>query len=180
MRRAFILAVLLVSLNSIGSLPALAGANGDPTEAVGNFIDQNIGLTSRPFTLAQLRLHLHATTKSSRKVENIHVAGQMDRIVVLNDGKGTEVEAYVPATGPVLIQRITVTSAERKLPAGLAIGRTSPDDMYKALGADAQNEKGPGGAFARRYHNVEQTFSALLWFDQHERLAGVEWSFPAD
>ncbi len=52
--------------------------------------------------------------------------------------------------------------------------------MYKALGADADNQKGPDGAFARRYHNVEQTFFALLWFDRNEKLAGVEWSFPAD
>jgi hypothetical protein len=180
MKRAFMLALLFVSWNAICSLPALAGAKGDPAEAAGNFIDQNIGLTSRPFTLAQLRLRLHAQTKSSRKVENIHVPGQMDRIVVLTDGKGTEVEAYVPATGPVLVQRITVTAADRKLPAGLAIGHSSPDDMYKALGADAENTKGPGGAFARRYHNLEQTFFALLWFDQSERLAGVEWTFPAD
>lgn len=180
MRKALALAGLVACLTSVCSLPALAGAKGSPEEAVQHFIEQNIGLTSRPFTLAQLRLRLHAKTKSSRKVENIHVPGQMDRIVVLNDGKGTEVEAYVPATGPVLIERITVTAAERKLPAGLKIGQSSPDDMYKALGADATNEKGPGRSFARRYHNLEQTFTALLWFDHNEKLEGVEWSFPAD
>ncbi len=85
----------------------------------------------------------------------------------------------MPATGPVLIERITVTDADRKLPSGLQIGHSSLDDMYSVLGAGEENDKGPGGAFARRYYNLEHTFSALLWFD-HERLAGVEWSFPAD
>src|SRR5579859_7956077 len=47
------------------SLPLLAGAQGSPKEAVRNFLEQNIGLTSQPLTLAQLRLRLHATTKSS-------------------------------------------------------------------------------------------------------------------
>ena len=78
----------------------VAGAKGSPDDAIQRFIEQNIGLTSRPFTLAQLQLRLHAKTKSSRPVQNLHVPGQTDRIVVLNDGKGVEVEAYVPATGP--------------------------------------------------------------------------------
>jgi len=180
MKRTISLAVLIAWISLASAPPRLvAGAKGSPDDAIQRFIEQNIGLTSRPFTLAQLQLRLHAKTKSSRQVQNLHVPGQTDRIVVLNDGKGVEVEAYVPATGPVLIERITLTAADRKLPVGLQIGHSSLDDMYSVLGAGEENDKGPGGAFARRYYNLEHTFSALLWFD-HERLAGVEWSFPAD
>ena len=161
------------------SLPLLAGAQGSPKEAVRNFLEQNIGLTSQPLTLAQLRLRLHATTKSSRTVENAHVPGQMDQIVVLTDGKGTEVEAYVPATGTVVVQRIRVTSAAHKLPAGLVMGSSTLDDMTKALGDDATLD-GPRGSSAWRYYNEEDTASARLWFDRNGKLAGVEWTLSIE
>jgi hypothetical protein len=179
MKKVFALAVLLALMSSAWAPQLQASATGSPEDAIRNFIEQNIGLTSRPFTLAQLRLRLHATTKSTRQVQNPNVPGQTDRIVVLDDGKGVEVEAYVPASGPLLIQRITVTSADRTLPAKLQIGHSSLDDVYKSLGAGAEDGKGPGGVSAKRYSNVEQTASALFWFD-HERLAGVEWTFNGD
>jgi len=179
MKKVFVLAMLMVLISSAWAPRLVAGATGSPEEAIGNFIEQNIGLTSRPFTLAQLRLRLHATTKSTRQVQNPNVPGQTDRIVVLDDGKGVEVEAYVPATGALLIQHITVTTADRKLPAKLQIGHSSLDDIYAALGAGAEDSKGPGGTSAKRYSNLEQTASASFWFD-HERLAGVEWTFNGD
>ena len=179
MKKIFVLAMLMVLISSARAPRLVAGAKGSPEEAIGNFIDQNIGLTSRPFTLAQLRLRLHATTKSTRQVQNPNVPGQTDRIVILDDGKGVEVEAYVPATGALLIQHITVTTADRKLPAKLQIGHSSLDDIYAALGAGAEESKGPGGTPAKRYSNLEQTASASFWFD-HERLAGVEWTFNGD
>ena len=179
MKKVFVLAVLMVLISSAWAPRLVAGATGSPEEAIGNFIDQNIGLSSQPFTLAQLRLRLHATTKSTRQVQNPNVPGQTDRIVVLDDGKGVVVEAYVPATGALLIQHITVTTADRKLPAKLQIGHSSLDDIYAAFGAGAEESKGPGGIPAKRYSNLEQTASASFWFD-HERLAGVEWTFNGD
>jgi hypothetical protein len=167
-------AVLAACCTAAGSLPLPAGTQG--YEAVNNFLEQNIGLTSKPMTLAQLQLRLHATVKSSRQVQNTHVPGQMDRIVVLTDGKGTEVEAYVPATGTVIIQRIKVTDAGRKLPAGLVLGSSTLDDMTKALGENGTLD-GPRGSSAWRYYNEEDTASVRLWFDRAGKLAGVEWEF---
>jgi hypothetical protein len=149
-------------------------------EAAGQFIEENLGLTSQSFTLAQLRERIHPKKESGKVVPNLHVQGETDRIVVLNDGKGLEVEAYVTASGPVLINRITLTTADRDLPGGLRIGHSSLDAMYDAIGTDAENAKGPGGAFAKRYYNAEHTESALLWFNKDERLAGVEWKFEGD
>jgi hypothetical protein len=150
-------------------------------ETAAKFIEQNIGLTAQPLTLVELRARIRANKESSRPIPNRNVPGQMDHMVVLNDGRGVEVEAYVPASGPVLIDRITVTTPNRELPAGLRIGHSSPDDLYDTLGTNAeQTEKGPGGAFAKRYYNLERTTSALLWFDHNERLAGVEWTFGGD
>jgi hypothetical protein len=174
--RGIILCASLVSLP--WALSQQAHSSGSPEDAA-RFIEQNIGLTTRPFTLEQLRANIQSRNESSRAVPNAHVRGQTDRIFVLS-ANGLEVEAYVPARGPILIQRITVTAAQRKLPAGLQIGRSSLDDMYQALGGSAENEKGPGGAFAWRYFNLEQTASALLWFDRGELLAGVEWRFDVD
>ncbi len=180
LRNFLVCTSLLASLQSTFPPQGLAQHTAGSPEDAARFIDQNIGLTAQPITLPQLRARLRAQKESSREVPNLHVPGRTDRIVVLGDGKGIEVEAYVPATGPALIERITVTAAERKLPAGLQIGRSSLDDMYAALGENAQNEKGPGGAFAKRYFNLERTASALAWFDRGERLAGVEWRFSGD
>ena len=177
MKKSFAAAVsVVVWLSAVSSLPGLPGAQGSPDEAVQKFIEQNIGLTSQPLTPAQLRLRLHARTKSSRQVENAHVPGQVDHIIVLSDDKGTEVEAYVPATGTVLIQRIKVSDAGRKLPAGLVIGSSTLDDMNKALGPNGTLD-GPRGSSAWRYYNQEDTASARLWFDRYGKLAGVEWTF---
>jgi len=94
-------------------------------------------------------------------------------------GKGIEVEVYVSASGPLMVQRIRVTAAERKLPLGLRIGRSRLDDIYKLLGA-GDDAKGPDGEFARRLVNLEGTASAMFWVGHDERLAGVEWRFGAD
>lgn len=178
-RKLLAFAIFAACLAAAGSLPLSAGAPGSPDEAVRKFIEQNIGLTSQPLTLAQLRLRLRARIQSSRQVENTQVPGQMDRIVVLTDGKGTEVEAYVPATGTVIIQRIKVTDAARKLPAGLVLGSSTLDDMTKALGENGTLD-GPRGSSAWRYYNQEDTASARLWFDRDGKLAGVEWTFSTD
>ena len=159
-------------------LAALGGAQGNPPDAQA-FVADNIGLTSRALTLGELRARIHATAERAREVPNAHVAGQVDRVVVLA-GAGIEVEAYTPASGPVLVQRITVTGGRTRLPAGLVIGRTRIDAVYAAIGEDAETTTGPGGAFARRFLTPERTASALLWFDARERLAGVEWRFEGD
>jgi len=157
---------------------ALAGAQGNPADAQ-TLIERNIGLTSAPLTLAQLRSRIGATSEKAREVKNVQVPGQVDRVVVLA-GAGVEVEAYAPASGPVLVQRITVTGGKKKLPAGLVIGKSRLDDVYAAIGEDAETTTGPGGAFARKFYTLERNASALLWFDAKERLAGVEWRFEGD
>lgn len=158
---------------------ARAGAQGNPPDAQA-FIEKNIGLTSGPITLDRLRARIGATSEKAREVPNAHVQGQVDRVVVLA-GPGVEVEAYAPASGPVLVQRITVTGAKKpKLPAGLVIGKSRIDDVYAAIGEDAETTTGPGGAFARKFSTLERNASALLWFDAKERLAGVEWRFEGD
>jgi hypothetical protein len=178
-RNVVLSAALLTSTALVLTLQAFAaGAGGSPEDAA-RFIEQNIGLTSRPVTLDQLRRRVRPKSESSRDVRNAHIPGQIDKMTVLA-GDGIEVEAYVPATGPVLVQRIKVTATDSKLPLGLWIGRSALDDMYGALGENAENAKGPGGEFARRYLNPERTASALLWFGHDERLAGVEWRFGGD
>ena len=171
-------AALLGSMASVLPPPAFAGFAGSAPDAT-PFIEGNIGLTSRAVTLDELRRRVRPRTESGREVRNAHVPGQIDTIMVLA-GDGIEVEAYVPASGPVLVQRIKVTAAESELQLGLRIGRSALDDMYGAIGQDAENARGPGGEFARRYFNPERTASALLWFGRDERLAGVEWRFDGD
>lgn len=176
----FLLSAALLQLISPSQAHTREQQHAKPGAAA-KFIERNVGLTAQPLTLVQLRARLRAKKESSHTTPNRNVPGQTDRIVVLNDGKGVEVEAYMPASGPVLIERITVTTPGRELSAGLRIGHSSLDDLYDALGTNAEeNEKGPGGAFAKRYYNLERTASALLWFDRNERLAGVEWSFGGD
>ena len=177
MSRVLVVVLGAALLGSIAALPspALAGAAGSPADAA-SFIERNVGLTSHAITLDELRRQVRPQRETSREVRNLHVPGQIDRVTMLA-GDGIEVEAYVPASGPVLVQRIKVTAAGRGLPRGLRIGRSALDDMYGALGEDAEDAKGPGGEFARRYFNFERTASALLWFGRDERLAGVEWRF---
>src|SRR5258707_158100 len=176
--RAALVAALLGTLASVQPPPSLAGAAGSPAEVADRFIEENIGLTSRPLKLDELRRLVGPREERSREVRNLHVPGQVDRVIVLS-GMGIEVEIYAPASGAILVQRITVTAADRKLPLGLRIGRTALGDIYKALGA-GEDAKGPEGAFARRFVSLEGTTSAVLWFGRDERLVGVEWRFGGD
>jgi hypothetical protein len=156
-----------------------AGANGSPAE-VARFIEENVGLTTEPLTLDQLRKRIAATGESSRAVANAHVQGQIDHIVTLR-ARDLEVEAYVPdVPGPLLVLRIKLTDASRKLPHDLQIGRSSLDEIYEAFGDRAENARGPAGEFAKRYSTLEGNANAMLWFDGKERLAGVEWRFASD
>ena len=162
-------------------LAALGGAQGNPPDAQA-FVEKNVGLTSKPLGIEQLRARIGATSGKAREVPNAHVPGQVDQVIVLS-GPGVEVEAYAPAGGgPVLVRRITVTGIGKKLrlPAGLVVGKSRIDDVYAAIGEDAETTTGPGGAFARRFFTMERNASALLWFDRKERLAGVEWRFEGD
>lgn len=180
---AFFLLTSLMASFQVALAPqakAQAQQRAKPEKAA-SFVERNIGLTAEPLTLAQLRARIHSKNETSRATPNVHVPGQTDHIVALSDGHGLGLEAYVTARGAVLIRRITLTEAGRELPAGLQISRSSVDDMYDRLGTNSeQNEKGPGGAFAKRYYNLERTASALLWFDRNEHLVGVEWRFGGD
>ena len=158
--------------------PAEAGAQGNPPDATA-FIQENVGLTSGRRTLDELRARVAPQTEKSRAVPNLHVPGQVDRVITLTRA-GLEVEAYEPAGGAVLILRITATGRGHLLPAGLRIGKSRLRDVSRALGEDAETTTGPGGAPARRYQTQEGNASALIWFDAKARLAGVEWRFQGD
>ena len=83
----------------------------------------------------------------------------------------------------MLIQRVTVTTPQFKLPLGLQINRSSLEDVHKAFGEIGENEKGPGGALARRFYDPHSTgfeVGVLLWFDRYQHLVGVEWRYPVD
>lgn len=155
-----------------------AGGRGSPADAE-RFIERNLDLTDTPLTLEQLRKRIGAATESSRAVANLHVPGQTDHIVTLK-AKDLEVEVYAPATGAVLVQRITLTDSNRKLAHDLQIGRSSLDDVYDALGEQAESAQGPRNELARRYETLARNASVTLWFDARERLAGVEWRFVID
>ena len=171
-------AALLGTIAAVLPQASLAGAAGSPADVADRLIEENVGLTSHPVTLEELRRMVEPRSERGREVRNRHVPGQIDKVIVLA-GKGIEVEVYAPAAGPILVQRIRVTATDRKLPLGLRIGRTTLDDIYKAIGA-GEDAKGPAGEFARRYFNLESTANALLWVGRDERLAGVEWRFDGD
>jgi hypothetical protein len=175
--RATLVAALLGTIASVLPPPLLAGAAGSPAEVADRLIEENVGLTSHPVTLEELRRMVEPRSERGSEVRNRHVPGQIDKVIALA-GKGIEVDVYAPAAGPILVQRIRVTATDRKLPLGLRIGRTTLDDIYKAIGAG--DAKGPAGEFARRYFNLESTANALLWVGRDERLAGVEWRFDGD
>jgi len=154
----------------------------DAAEGLAKFIENNIGLKDS-LSLEQLRARVKSRQEKSSQLENQHVPGQVDRIVILGDGKGLEVEAYVTGPGQVLIQRVTITAPQFKLPSGLQINRSSLDDVRRAFGEIGENVKGPGGALARRFYDPHPNgyeVSALFWFDRNQRLAGVEWRYPID
>ena len=154
----------------------------DASEGMARFIEQNIGLKDS-LSLEQLRARIKVQQEKSSPVNNHHVPGQVDRIVILRDGKGLEVEAYVTGPGRVLIQRVTISTPQFKLPLGLQINRSSMDDVHKAFGESGKNETGPSGALARRFYDPHPNgyeVSALLWFDRNQRLAGIEWRYEID
>jgi len=151
-------------------------------EGMAQVIEQNIGLKDS-LSLDQLRARIKVQQEKSSPVNNHHVPGQVDRIVILGDGKGLEVEAYVTGPRRVMIQRVTITTPKFKLPMGLQINRSSMDDVHKTFGESGENEKGPNGALARRFYDPHPNgygVSTLLWFDRHQRLAGIEWRYEID
>jgi hypothetical protein len=156
----------------------------DAPEGIARFIEENIGFKNDDsLSLAKLRPQVHPNKETAYQLRNLHVPGQVDRIVTLGDGKGLEVQAYVTAPGRALIQRVTLTTPQFKLLLGLQINRSSLDDVYTAFGSMGKSEKGPSGALARRFSNSDQIGyeeSALLWFDRNRRLKGVEWRYPVD
>jgi hypothetical protein len=140
----------------------------DPTEGMARFIN---------------RMRVHSNKETSHQLRNVHDPTQMDRIITLADGKGLEVQVYVTGPGRALIQRVTLTTSQFKLPLGLQINQSSLDEVYKAFGRMGKSEKGPSGTVARRFSNSDQIGyeeSALLWFDRNRRLMGVEWRYPID
>jgi hypothetical protein len=174
MRRLSSGAVLL----TLSSCLIAAGAS----EGMARFIEQNVGLKDS-LSLAQLRARVKSRQEKSRQLDNLQVPGQKDRIVVLGDGKGLEVQAYVTGPGRVLIQRVTVTTPQFKLPSGLQINVSSIDDVHKAFGESGETEKGPAGALAQRFYDPHPNgfeVSALLWFDRDRHLMGVEWRYEID
>jgi hypothetical protein len=156
----------------------------DAAEAVTQFINQNFGLKNDDsLSLAQLRALIHPNNETSYQLRNVHDPKQIDRIVTLRDGKGLEVQAYVTGPGRALIQRVTLTTPQFKLPLGLQINQSSLEDANKALGRMGKSEKGPNGALGRRFSNFDPIGyeeSALLWFDRNQKLIGVEWRYPID
>jgi hypothetical protein len=155
----------------------------DPTEGMAQFINQNIGLKNDDsLSLGQLRMRMHSNQETSHQLRNVHDPAQIDRIVTLANGNGLEVQVYVTGPGRALIQRITLTTSQFKLPSGLQINHSSLDEVYKAFGRMGESEKGPRGAVARRFYSDQIGYEeiALLWFDRNRRLIGVEWRYPTD
>jgi hypothetical protein len=156
----------------------------DTSEGMARFIEENIGLKNDDsLSLAQLRAQVHPNKETAYQLRNLYVPGQVDRIVTLRNGRGLDVQAYVTAPGRALIQRVTLTTPQFKLPLGLQINRSSLDDVYKAFGTRGKSEKGPSGALAERFYDPNPDgyeVSALLWFDRNQRLVGVEWHYQID
>src|SRR5258708_895762 len=101
--RAILLAALLGTIASVLPPPLIAGAAGSPAEVADRLIDENVGLTSHPVTLEQLRRVVEPRSERGREVRNRHVPGQVDKVIVLT-GTGIEVEVYAPAAGPILVR----------------------------------------------------------------------------
>src|SRR5258708_8208135 len=105
-------AALLATVALLLLPPSLhAGAAGSPDDAIARFIDENVGLTSRPLSLDELRRRVQAQRERAREVPSVHVPGQIDKVVELG-GKGIEVEIYGPASVPLLRQRFRMTAPE--------------------------------------------------------------------
>ncbi len=156
----------------------------DTSQGLARFIDQNIGLGNNDsLTLEQLRTRVHPNKETSYQLRNRHDPAQIDHIVTLSDGKGLVVQIYVTGPGRALIQRVTLTTSQFKLPLGLQVRESSLDDVSKTFGRMGKSEKGPNETLARRFSISDQIGyeeSALLWFDGSRKLLGVEWRYPVD
>ena len=157
--------------------PATAGSK--KTDEAGDFIERNIELTVRPLDLDQLCARLHAKITSSRDEPDLYASGKTDRIVIVS-APGVEVEAYVVAGAPVVIDRIQVGAGGPPLPEPLRIGKSTADEVRSVLGKEGEDARNEDGSAALRYFNFSHTASVLLWFDDRQHLAGVRWLFEGD
>ncbi|MFI5310872.1 MAG: hypothetical protein ACHQQ3_06535 [Gemmatimonadales bacterium] len=175
-------AALLAATFVIAPPAGLFAQRGDPCrfDQVCGFLARNIGLTP-PLTLAKLRRFAKLEGDSATPVANAHVAGQVDRVHELRY-PGLTVRAYVPATGPVLLQRIEVTSARYALPNKLTLGKSTFDDVQFALGLAKDIQHIGDGSSRWRYDNAEGTASVIFEFEAEpsRRIRRVEWRYKVD
>jgi hypothetical protein len=156
---------------------------GDPCQfdTVCRFLDQNIGITKTPVTLARLRSVAHVEDEQVTPVKNLHDGAKTDAIHDFRYA-GMTVRAYVSAAGQVLVQRIAITGGQHALPLKLAFGESTFDDVEHAIGLPKDVEHLPGGASRWRYVNTEGTASCVFEFEPEPsmRITRVEWNFEVD
>ena len=174
--------LLFVLATAVVSARQAAAQSADPCQfdTVCRFLEQNIGLKP-PLTLAGLRRFAKVERETTSPVPNAHIAGQTDSIHELRYA-GLTLQVYVPATGPVLLQRIDLTSSQYPLPLKLLFGKSTLDDVQYAIGIPKSVEHLPDGTSRWRYENVEGTESFTFVFDPEPsmKIRSVQWLFAVD
>ncbi len=181
MLRGLFSSVLALAILILASGRA-AAQSADPCQfdTVCRFLEQNVGLKP-PLTLAGLRRFAKVESETASPVANPHVAGQIDSVRELRYA-GLTLQVYVPATGPVLLQRIDLASSRYPLPLKLVFGKSTFDDVQYAIGLPKKVEHLPDGTSRWRYVNVEGTESFTFVFDPEPsmKIRSVQWLFAVD
>ena len=163
--------------------PSTRAQPPDPCQfdTVCRFLEQNIGVTKSPVTLARLRALAKVEDEHVTPVKNVHDPGKTDEIHDLRYA-GMTIRAYASAAGPVLIQHIVITSGPHTLPLKLAFGRSTLEDVQFAIGVPKNVDHLPGGTSRWQYVNIEGTASVVFEFEPEPslRIKRVEWNFEVD